>query len=101
MYDEDCAVARLMAEAYRRVLPGAMALRFHGEAAEKIKAEIKSLAPGDFVILVQSGSFRLDAFRIRVHLFEQGLKVIEHPHLDRVKEEEVTTYIDSLAYDKN
>jgi hypothetical protein len=46
-------------------------------------------------------SFRLDAFRIRIHLFERGLKVIEHPHLVRVQDNEIATYIASLNYDAN
>jgi aminopeptidase len=51
------------------------------------------------VVLIQSTSFRLDAFRIRVELFKRSLKVIEHPHLERMTGEEALTYIDSLAYD--
>ena len=32
-------------------------------------------------------------------VFKQGLKVIEHPHLARMREEEYETYFQALAYD--
>jgi hypothetical protein len=99
VYDELTPLARLLSAAYRRVLPHATAIPFEDGAVARIGQAIDSLNPGDLVILVQSTSFRLDAFRIRVHLFERGLKVIEHPHLGRVREEELGTYIAALAYD--
>jgi aminopeptidase len=49
--------------------------------------------------LVQSTSFRLGVFRIRVELFKRGLKVIEHPHLGRMLDHECAAYVDALAYD--
>jgi hypothetical protein len=51
------------------------------------------------VVLIQSTSFRLDAFRIRIELFRRSLKVVEHPHLARMPGAEGLIYIDSLAYD--
>src|SRR5476651_2263742 len=51
------------------------------------------------VVLVQSTSFRLEAFRIRIELFKRGLKVIEHVHLSRMPGEQGLHYIESLAYD--
>ena len=60
---------------------------------------IDLLKPSDLVVLVQSTSFRLDAFRIRIELFKRQLKVIEHPHLGRMSGHEIEYYIDSLAYD--
>ena len=47
-------------------------------------ATFATLSASDLVVLIQSTSFRLDAFRIRVELFKQSLKVIEHPHLSRM-----------------
>jgi hypothetical protein len=40
------------------------------------------------VVLVQSTSFRMDAYRIRIELFKRGLKVIEHVHLSRMPGEQ-------------
>jgi len=71
------------------------------EMAEEILERFKSLSKGDLVILVQSTSFRLDQFRIRIVLFNLGLKVMEHPHLARIPEAEYETYLDSLAYDSS
>jgi aminopeptidase len=49
--------------------------------------------------LIQSTSFRLNAFRLRVELFSKSLKVLEHPHLSRMTNLEAIYYIESLAYD--
>lgn len=99
VYDEACALSRLLSDAYRRVLPDAKIIRFDEADTSPISLAFDALKPGDLVILVQSSSFRLDAFRIRVHLFERGLKVIEHPHLQRVREDEIGTYVAALAHD--
>jgi aminopeptidase len=97
--DAQCDLAIALTEAYRRCLPEATFIDFNGLAAEAVLAEFERLSPGDLVVLIQSSSFRLDAFRIRVELFKRALKVIEHPHLARMQGEEALTYIASLAYD--
>ena len=74
---------------------------FDSISPAEIFAIFKTLAPFDLVVLIQSTSFRLKDFRIRVELFEQSLKVIEHPHLARMSGKEEIYYIESLAYDPN
>ncbi len=101
VYDNGAALSKLLAETYRQALPKDLHLDYDALTPEKILEEINALSPGNLVILVQSSSFRLDAFRIRVHLFKQGLKVIEHPHLGRVLDSEIPSYIHSLAYDRD
>ena len=101
VWDAHCDLAIALTEAYRRCLPGATFIEFDSRAAETVLAEFVRLSPGDLVVLIQSTSFRLDAFRIRVELFKRSLKVIEHPHLARMWGEEALTYIDSLAYDSD
>ncbi len=101
VYDDGCPLSRLLAQAYRQILPRATVIDFDQSDAEKIKDELHKLSPQDLVVLIQSMSFRLDAFRIRIHLFERGLKVIEHPHLSRVQDNEIATYVASLNYDAN
>lgn len=49
--------------------------------------------------MIQSTSFRLEAYRIRIELFNRSLKVIEHPHLSRMQNAEAAHYIEALAYD--
>jgi hypothetical protein len=99
VWDAQCALALALTEAYRRCLPDASFIDFNSLTAEAVLAEFERLAPGDLVVLIQSTSFRLDAFRIRVELFKRSLKVIEHPHLSRMPGTEALLYIDSLAYD--
>ncbi len=99
VWDGQCDLALALTCAYRRCLPGATFIDFDSVAPETVRAEFERLAPGDLVVLIQSTSFRLDAFRIRVELFKRSLKVIEHPHLARMPGEEALLYIESLAYD--
>lgn len=99
VWDGQCALALALTCAYRRCLPDATFIDFDSVAPETVRAEFERLAPGDLVVLIQSTSFRLDAFRIRVELFKRALKVVEHPHLARMPGEEALLYIESLAYD--
>src|SRR5690606_18532599 len=62
-------------------------------------AAFEPLEPSSLVVLIQSENFRVEAFRIRVELFKRGLKVIEHPHLARMRGPEASRYVESLAYD--
>lgn len=99
--DKQCPLAVTLTEAYRRALPTANFLDFDTVSPAEIFAAFKELVPSDLVILIQSTSFRLKDFRIRVELFEQSLKVIEHPHLARMTGLEADYYIDSLAYNSD
>jgi aminopeptidase len=98
--DADCPLAIILTEAYRRCLPEATFITFDESKSLQILELFKTQAAGDLVILIQSTSFRLKDFRIRVELFEQALKVIEHPHLARMTALEAEYYIDALAYDE-
>ena len=97
--DEQSFLSRLISQSYINILPDAIVLNFDRLAPEEILRSIDRLAPGDLVVLVQSTSFRLNEFRIRLELFNRRLKVIEHPHLARMLPEEFENYIDALAYD--
>lgn len=97
--DERTALSRTLAEAYRACLPNATYVSFDSVSPEQVLQSFADLTAGDLVVLIQSTNFRLGEFRIRVELFKRGLKVIEHPHLGRMLENEFGTYIDALAYD--
>ena len=99
VYDTDCTLSEILAQAYRANLPNATFINFHTKSPEEIRAVFDTLDALDMVILIQSTNFRLDAFRIRVELFKRKIKVLEHPHLSRMKEDEVPYYIDALEYD--
>jgi aminopeptidase len=92
-------LAVTLTAAYKRCLPTANFIDFYSVAPETVTDTFLTLSPSDLVILIQSSSFRLNAFRLRVELFNQCLKVIEHPHLARMSGAEEMYYIESLAYD--
>ncbi len=97
--DTQCSLAVTLTEAYRRCLPDATFIDFYATKPENVTAAFKILKPSDLVVLIQSTSFRLNAFRLRVELFHQSLTVIEHPHLSRMVGIEGMYYIEALAYD--
>ena len=99
VFDSQCALAVALTQAYRRCLPDAKFIDFDAVTPEAVHAAFKPLAPADLVVLIQSTSFRLEAFRIRVELFKRSLKVIEHVHLSRMPGAQAHDYIESLAYD--
>lgn len=99
VYDTNCTLSNIVAEGYKRSLPDALYIDFNMHTPEYILEKLAQLRPYDLVALVQSTSFRLDAFRLRVELFKRQIKVIEHPHLSRMSDDDAPHYIDSLAYD--
>lgn len=100
VFDERTPLARSLSLAYRAAIPGAQFLDFDTDGATGFFAAIDRLSPGDLVVLVQSTSFRLDEFRIRIELFKRGLATIEHVHLERAhNEQQRAIYVDALAYD--
>jgi len=99
VFDAQSGLSRIVAAAYRACLPEALHIDFDAVTPSVVMDAFQSLVAGDLVVLIQSTSFRLEAFRIRVELFKRGLKVIEHPHLGRMRESEYAAYVESLAYD--
>jgi hypothetical protein len=99
VFDTRCQLAQMLTRAYQACLPQAQLIDFDATEPASILAQIETQVPGTLVVLVQSSNFRLGAYRIRVELFKRGLKVIEHPHLNRMPGPEVAHYIASLAYD--
>ncbi|MES2024794.1 MAG: hypothetical protein V4448_04475 [Pseudomonadota bacterium] len=97
--DAQCHLAVALTEAYRRCLPNATFIDFDAVSPDSILAAFAKLEADDLVILIQSTSFRLEAFRIRIELFKRSLKVIEHPHLSRMPGAQALHYIEALAYD--
>jgi len=99
VYDTRTDLNRALTEAYRRVVPDAQFIDFDSVTPDHVLAAFERLHAGDLVVLVQSTSFRLEAYRIRIELFKRGLKVIEHVHLSRMPGEQGLHYIAALAYD--
>jgi len=99
VYDTGCELSVLLAEAYRRAIPDALLIDFDTVLPDDVLAAFATLAPSDLVVLIQSSSFRLEAYRIRIELFKRDLKVIEHVHLSRMQGVQARYYIEALAYD--
>jgi len=101
IYDLNSPLSVVLTDAYRIALPNGIFINFHDTDKDEILSQIEALKSGDFVALVQSTSFRLSAFRIRIELFKKKIKVAEHPHLGRMStDDEVKHYVNALAYDK-
>jgi len=100
VYDLRSTLAQMMTEAYRLAMPEAIFMDFDTVGSAEVLAAIDALQAGDLVVMVQSGSFRLNEFRIRIELFKRGLANIEHVHLERIPNQaQYEAYVDSLAYD--
>lgn len=98
VYDTKYGLTDILTEAYRAALPNAEFINFDTSSKEEVMAAFGRMSPRDLVVLIQSDNFRLDAFRIRLHLFEKKLKVIEHVHLARNTEDVWDVYINALEY---
>lgn len=101
IYDTHHELTKILTEGYRKALPEAKFLNIDEHTKDEVIAIINALKERDLVVLVQSTNFRLDEFRIRLHLFARKLKVIEHTHLSRNSEPVWDVYINALAYDKD
>ncbi len=99
VYDTETELTQILTSAYRKVLPEATFIDFNSVAKEEIISAFDALSPCDLVVLIQSTDFRLNEFRIRIHLFQKKLKVIDHQHLTRNEPDQWSTYIHALAYD--
>jgi aminopeptidase len=99
IYDIQDGLTRILLEAYKISLPSAKFIDFDTLSKDDILLEFDQLKASDLVVLLQSSNFRLDDFRIRLHLFNKKFKVIEHMHLYRNEEANWDVYVDSLSYD--
>ncbi|MCX6780552.1 MAG: hypothetical protein NT003_00305, partial [Candidatus Magasanikbacteria bacterium] len=99
IFDTEAPLAQILLEGYRNAIPNATFIDFSSTSADAILALFNSCKPGDLVVLLQSSNFRLNEFRVRIELFQRGLKTIEHMHLYRMTEDQFETYINTLAYD--
>ncbi len=100
VFDTDSDLSAIVVSAYREVIPYAQFVDFNKVDKQIVLDAFAGLSEKDLVVLVQSGDFRLNEFRIRIHLFERGIKVIDHQHLARNTTNSYATYIDALSYDQ-
>lgn len=100
LHDTESPLARLLTDGYRLALPTAAFLEVGTVSEGALMATIDALPAGALVVLVQSSRFTIGEFRFRLELFRRRLAVVEHPHLGRMRDEEIPTYVDALAYDR-
>lgn len=101
IYDTDNPLTDILTQAYRKALPEAKFIDFATLTKAEIIQIFSEYSEGDLVVMIQTGSFRLDDFRIRIHLFQLKLKVIEHLHLYRNSPGTWQSYVEAIAYDKD
>ncbi|MBP6084688.1 hypothetical protein KA517_00420 [Candidatus Gracilibacteria bacterium] len=99
VYDTNNELTNILVAAYRAALPEAKFVDFDTVDKQQIMLEFNQLQPNDLVVMIQTSNFRLDDFRIRIHLFSKKLKVIEHMHLYRNDPEVWDVYINALEHD--
>ena len=101
VYDTHSELSKLLAEGYENTLKdidNAEMIDFDSLPKEELKEKLMSLSEWATVILVQSTNFRLDDFRIRLNLNNQGVGCLEHNHLQYLPSEHTENYIDSIVY---
>lgn len=98
VFDLQSPLSRLLAEAYRQVLPHARFVDFDQAGVDATKDALNACVAGELAVLIQSANFRLNEFRIRIELFARGLKVVEHVHVNRIPPAQEALYIASLGF---
>ncbi len=103
LYDTDCVLTTTLKDAYEYALQGynASLLLYSPTVEEEWKEKLFALSPHDLVVLIQSTSFRISSYRIRLDLTNRDIYCIEHVRLAFMKEEEYGTYTASLTYDQD
>ncbi len=103
LYDLDSPLSRIMTQAHKEVLhnrdPHKTLIReYKPEENTELVEMLSHLPEGSSVILIQSTSFRMDKFRIRLHLFNKHMGCMEHSHLGYYPPEQENTWIRALTY---
>lgn len=106
LYDKQCLLSELLALCYQNATlkiekcNTPILMDFDQCNTEDIKSFINNeLNAGDLVVLIQTGAFYLNEYRIRLELFERNLKTVEHVHLGLISFDQYQTYVDMLAFD--
>jgi len=99
VYDLDSDLSQVLTAAYKNNFTEAQFVAFDEDKKEEVLSAFAALNADDLIVLVQSADFRLSEFRIRLHLFDRGIKVVDHRHLNRNTPDSYETYIGALSYD--
>ncbi len=99
IYDLDSDLSQVLTAAYQANFPEARFVQFNEDEKQEVLDALERMSADDLVVLVQSADFRLSEFRIRLHLFDRDIKVVDHRHLNRNTPDSYETYIGALGYD--
>ena len=98
LYDSHCELSNIIKDSYQNAT-NVEAINFFEKSKEDVIGMLQECNQGDLVVLIQSQMFRLDDYRIRLRLFERGIKNIEHVHLGNIPKEQYIYYVNSLSFD--
>ena len=100
VYDLESPLSKLVADAYIKNLDNidSEIIDINTVNKEELIKRLWALKEHSTVILVQSTNFRLDNFRIRLQLHNNGVWCLEHNHLLYMKGDEYETYADAISY---
>jgi len=98
VFDADSELSQKIHQAHRKVTPNAEFIKYEKDNNQEIRDHLMSLPEGSSVFLIQSVSFRIEDFRIRLSLFHKGIGCLEYSHLAWYKEEEANTFLEALEY---
>lgn len=98
VFDADCELAQRIHQAHRKVTPNAEFIKYEKENNQEIRDHLMGLPQGSSVFLIQSVSFRIEDFRIRLSLFHKGIGCLEYSHLAWYKDKEADTFLEAIEY---
>lgn len=98
VFDADCELAQRIHQAHRKVTPNAEFIKYEKDNNQEIRDHLMGLPEGSSVFLIQSVSFRIEDFRIRLSLFHKGIGCLEYSHLAWYKDEEANTFLEAIEY---
>lgn len=104
LYDTESELSTILKSAYYTAVSqlghSVDAFDFYKFSEEELIFDIDNYyVKGDVIIMLQSSSYRVSKFRWRNELCQRGLKVLEHGHLGKIKENEIQNYFNSMIYD--
>ncbi|HID91652.1 TPA: hypothetical protein EYP45_00825 [Candidatus Peregrinibacteria bacterium] len=103
LYDLDSPLSKIMTQAHKDILanrnPEKTIIReYQPEDNLELVEMLSNLPEQSSVILIQSTSFRMDKFRIRLHLYNKNMGCMEHSHLGYYGPEQENTWLNALTY---
>lgn len=117
LYDTLCPLSKILSNAYKKSMPDAEHINVLAQSVsvmeekrdkpyleplpekkDEIREKLKNLPAGATVVMVQSTNFRLDDFRIRLQLFNQGVGCLEHTRLEYYPESDFENYVNAFEF---